>query len=677
MPNYSNISPYLSSNSPVNLLQNNGPNAEASNNREPFAQNISSVKTVTDEQVNKPNMASSSLERDKKSQELSKQEYHNAWLKWEKQAPSTSPNEIADRKLAVKKLCDCLYHRNTNLNLKGLELSSLPILPPNITRLNVSYTPLKTLPPLPNTLKILKCISSKLESLPELPPHLEELLCDNSALINLPKLPLGLIMLSCDNNPLQSLPKLPSTLQGLSCEDVDLLSLPDLPSELISLYCDHNRLASLPELPVNLKALSCNDNYLVDLPELPPDLETLDCTSNYLVRLPSFPLSLRYITACNNLLVEFPEVPPSLVHINFDTNRLRQLPASFTRLSSMEINIDNNPLSDQTINMLIGMRLSPTHRNLNVQFSMSYQPEPEPERCVRPLTESVPDWFSPERKQDVISQFSAINCEENSGVFSDFIDRLKVIRSAQNAPLFKKQIAQWLMRLANSAELRKATFAIALDATESCDDRIALTWNNMQQMELIHHIENGQYDNKLPKLVAAGREMFRLEQLEHIAREKVTAAGLVDEIEVYLGFQTQLRAPLELTTATKKMYFFDVSGITEDDLKVAELRVKSAENHQFPEWLAQWSPWQKLLERTESTLWKKAYDKKIEIYDNAYQNRINTELEVYGLTNDADAERAIGQKIMQDIDKTIFESLTHSALANKRQASLLNKKWDI
>ncbi|WP_032487743.1 NEL-type E3 ubiquitin ligase domain-containing protein, partial [Yersinia pestis] len=69
---------------------------------------------------------------------------------------------------------------------------------------------------------------------------------------------------------------------------------------------------------------------------------------------------------------------------------------------------------------------------------------------------------------------------------------------------------------------------------------------------------------------ARGREMFRLEQLENIAREKVKTLKTlnvhsVDDIEVYLAYQVKLRGSLELSSVNKEMRFFGVSDVTTDD----------------------------------------------------------------------------------------------------------------
>ncbi|MCW2255363.1 hypothetical protein M2263_001454 [Providencia alcalifaciens] len=476
-------------------------------------------------------------------------------------------------------------------------------------------------------------------------------------LVNLPNLPDGLEELNCSCNDLVNLSNIPNRLKKLDCYMNKLVHIQNLPPSLEYLYVSRNRLTEIPMLPTRLKILTCNNNNLQRLPELPDSTITIDASNNRLHELPTLPLELDLLECSGNNISTLSE---SISHLCRPNGR---------------INLSGNPLSERTIQNIYTMINEVSYSGPIILFSTT--PLLEPESSIRPLSKSVADWFSTQRKKEITAKFSAIAREENAEAFSAFLDRLRDTSSAKKDPMFRQHIVQWLTRLSTSPDLRKATFAVAIGATEICEDRVALTWNDMQKVELVHNIENGQYDNGLPELITTGREMFRLEQLEKIAREKAATVDTLDEIEVYLGFQTQLRTPLELPHTTKEMRFFDVSGITKSDLNAAEIRVKTAENQQFPEWFAQWSPWQKLLERTEPMLWERAYDKKMDIYENEYQNCINTELNASGLLGDIDAERTVGIKIMREIDNEIFISLAYDALANKKQTSLFNQYWNL
>ncbi|WP_249531152.1 NEL domain-containing protein, partial [Escherichia coli] len=132
---------------------------------------------------------------------------------------------------------------------------------------------------------------------------------------------------------------------------------------------------------------------------------------------------------------------------------------------------------------------------------------------------------------------------------------------------------------------------VAADATESCEDRVALTWNNLRKTLLVHQASEGLFDNDTGALLSLGREMFRLEILEDIARDKVRTLHFVDEIEVYLAFQTMLAEKLQLYTAVKEMRFYGVSRVTANDLRTAEAMVRSRAENEFTDWFSLWGPW--------------------------------------------------------------------------------------
>ncbi len=79
-----------------------------------------------------------------------------------------------------------------------------------------------------------------------------------------------------------------------------------------------------------------------------------------------------------------------------------------------------------------------------------------------------------------------------------------------------------------------------MDATISCEDRVTLAYHQMQEATLVHDAERGAFDSHLAELIMAGREIFRLEQIESLAREKVKRLFLLTKSK-YTGFQNQLR----------------------------------------------------------------------------------------------------------------------------------------
>lgn len=134
------------------------------------------------------------------------------------------------------------------------------------------------------------------------------------------------------------------------------------------------------------------------------------------------------------------------------------------------------------------------------------------------------------------------------------------------------------------------------------------------------------------------------------------------------------------------MRFYNVSGITESDLDEAEITIKIAENRDFHKWFALWGPWHKVLERIAPEEWREIMAKRAEcIETDEYQSRVNAELEALRIADDSDAERAIevqmdaeraiGRKIMEEINQSLFTELMENILLEKEVSSLMGAYW--
>ncbi len=159
--------------------------------------------------------------------------------------------------------------------------------------------------------------------------------------------------------------------------------------------------------------------------------------------------------------------------------------------------------------------------------------------------------------------------------------------------------------------------------------------------------------------------MFCLEALDGIARERVNSLRLadpdadVDEIEVYLAYQTQLRDPLELRHIAPDMRFMNVSHVTEDDVASAEASVRNQEAAEFPDYLAtRWQPWESVTRRIapEAAMQERLADAMGE----EFQTRLNLRLAEEGLTGDA--ERVLGAQIRNEIAREIKSPVMYQVL---------------
>ncbi|EBF0275620.1 E3 ubiquitin--protein ligase [Salmonella enterica] len=561
-------------------------------------------------------------------------EYDAVWSEWKRAAPA---EELRGRAATVQRICTCLNNGSRELNVGESGLTALPdCLPAHITTLVI--------------------------------PH-------NNYLTSLPTLPSGLEVLTVSDNQLTSLPPLPAGLQTLTVLGNQLTSLPPLPPGLRELEVSSNQLTSLPPLPAGLEVLTVSGNQLTSLPLLPAGLELLTVDRNpQLVRLPLLPERLQTLSVEDNpQLTRLPALPSGLQLLFARNNQLTRLPESITGLaSSATVNLEGNPLSERTLQALRDITSAPGYSGPRIRFDMA---GPSAPREARALHLAVADWLMPAREGEKAPAdiWYAFGREANAAAFSLFLDRLRETENFERDMGFKAQISSWLAQVAEDGALRAKTFAMATEATSSCEDRVTLALHQMKNVQLVHNAEKGKYDNNLAALVATGREMFRLEILEQIAREKIRTLAFVDEIEVCLGYQNKLKEPLELTSVTAEMRFFSVSGVTVSDLQAAELQVKTAENSEFREWILQWGPLHSVLERKAPERFNTLREKQISDYEKAYRMLSDTELKPSGLVGNTDAERIIGARAMESAKKEFLDGLR--PLVDEMLGSYLNARW--
>ncbi|WP_367850497.1 SPI-2 type III secretion system effector E3 ubiquitin transferase SspH2 [Salmonella enterica subsp. enterica] len=618
-------------------------------------------------------------------------EYDAVWSAWRRAAPA---EESRGRAAVVQKMRACLNNGNAVLNVGESGLTTLPdCLPAHITTLVIPDNNLTSLPALPPELRTLEVSGNQLTSLPVLPPGLLELSIFSNPLTHLPALPSGLCKLWIFGNQLTSLPVLSPGLQELSVSDNQLASLPALPSELCKLWAYNNQLTSLPMLPSGLQELSVSDNQLASLPTLPSELYKLWAYNNRLTSLPALPSGLKELIVSGNRLTSLPVLPSELKELMVSGNRLTSLPMlpsgllslsvyrnQLTRLpeslihlsSETTVNLEGNPLSERTLQALREITSAPGYSGPIIRFDMAGASAP---RETRALHLAAADWLVPAREGEPApaDRWHMFGQEDNADAFSLFLDRLSETENFIKDAGFKAQISSWLAQLAEDEALRANTFAMATEATSSCEDRVTFFLHQMKNVQLVHNAEKGQYDNDLAALVATGREMFRLGKLEQIAREKVRTLALVDEIEVWLAYQNKLKKSLGLTSVTSEMRFFDVSGVTVTDLQDAELQVKAAEKSEFREWILQWGPLHRVLERKAPERVNALREKQISDYEETYRMLSDTELRPSGLVGNTDAERTIGARAMESAKKTFLDGLR--PLVEEMLGSYLNVQW--
>lgn len=594
----------------------------------------------------------------------------------------------------------------------GNRLATIPEhLPPNLETLELRRNHIVDLSPeaIDRLARLPQDCTVELDYNPLSPQTIERLRqLQNSPGYRGPLINFDVIGLSLEGHDLNSVPhhRLPADLEFLDISNNPLTdSINNLPRQLRTLFVERTGLTSLPaDLPLTLEYLNASDNQLVDISQdtidrlvsmspvgiidlrnNPLSPETIDSIDQHL-NSPTYQGPRIYIRNIDHLESRWvrpqePVVqpdPPAAGHAPGPADNdeedvtqaiLSQLdPAIAAGLLALQRNAveAGHPISDlQLINMALDQQ----------QMLQQLNPDQAGERpALRqgvPLTGlagAVSAWRrpgahsvlapTPERWQD-------FSTEPNAGAFSTFLTRLGTTVNANN-PAFRHSVSEWLRHLETHPQLRSDTFAVSQGASASCGDRIYHAFNDMRQLRLASDVAHGTYDQRLPELLNVARDMFRLGQLEIIAREHTASLAHVpgiDEIEVYLGFQVKLRESLALPLDTANMHYPTLANITSRDLERAFNRVIEAEEEGFADYLANdWRPWQAVLQRLVPEQYEQAQAKLIDAMDEEFTKRLNERLKKDNLENDLDAKRTVGPVVLAEIAREINRPLTHDFL---------------
>ncbi|WP_170844988.1 NEL-type E3 ubiquitin ligase domain-containing protein [Chitinasiproducens palmae] len=547
-------------------------------------------------------------------------EYLESWARWRRDAPA---DEVEARAIAFERVRE--FPNNNRLEAEN--------------ELDLRCLGLTTLPDrFPDTLGCLRVNHNRLSRLPdELPESLHKLYAGSNRLTCLPvRLPFELTVLSVPYNLLDSLPNpLPGNLRELCLDGNRLRALPPLPDSLIDLTASSNVLSVFPTpLPAGIDVLVLDSNLITALPDVAPDHSVT-------------------LSVCNNLITEVPE--------------------SFVCYSRREtVYLDDNPLAERAMRLLFDPdNVSSDSDSDDLDSDDSTVSETGPRTPTPPRLEcAVEALLGEAMSQPTQQHWQAISSEDNASAFARFLQRLGGTISAQSDPAFRQGLQPWLRQLADAPALRQQTFLIAQDATQTCEDRVTLKFNEMQVAALVYEVEHSRDQHRIDSVISAGLEIFRLEALEKIAREHASRIGARDELEVYLAFQTGLRSHLPLHTVAPRMAFQNASGVSPDDLRQALARVREGEAAGFADWFFRWPPWRNALRHIAPGSHERIARHFEATHESECVRRTQTRLSELKLDGDPDAEVAVGRQVMDELECAMGRALTEAFIIEQFQRSL-------
>lgn len=450
-----------------------------------------------------------------------------------------------------------------------------------------------------------------LTDLPRLPGHVEELFVNFNRLTRLPQLPPGLTALNCGHNPdLRALPALPGSLRQLLCIGTGLTELPGLPPALATLWASDTPLRAVSHLPESLERLHLSRVPMQRLPPLPEGLRVLHAVECGIEDAPdAWPPQLRILGLRDNRLASVPALPMSLHECDLSGNRLTELPEGAVELpirvgGLIAFDVTGNPLSVEASETLA--RLGEIVEAVYAQERAAAGSAPA-RRVVLPAVHAVREaamaWYPPFDVDRRAATWEGVAKEAGAEAFSTFLDKLGE-SPWRNSAAFVADMRAWLDRLSGDADLRGTAFAIALDATETCEDGALYTLYAMRMAIVLADVEAGRLADDPGELVALGRGFHAFDVLTRLARgfvaDRSEAQGPTrarrEEIEVYLALVQKFAHLVPAVVRDATMRFEHIADLTPAHYATAERELRALE-WDFPKFLCSWDPFQAALKR--------------------------------------------------------------------------------
>ncbi|WP_369987246.1 NEL-type E3 ubiquitin ligase domain-containing protein [Pseudomonas xanthosomatis] len=153
-----------------------------------------------------------------------------------------------------------------------------------------------------------------------------------------------------------------------------------------------------------------------------------------------------------------------------------------------------------------------------------------------------------------------------------------------------------------SADLRAELFNLA-GSERTCVDSVASCFSTLEVRVLVHNILRGTATERTrPALLDLARRLFRLDQVERLARADIEARQArreeVDEVEVSLAYRVGLRDELNLPGQPRTLQFGRIADVSRAQLDAAAAQVRAEEaGPALAEYISQRDFWISYLEQ--------------------------------------------------------------------------------
>jgi Leucine-rich repeat (LRR) protein len=400
-------------------------------------------------------------------------------------------------------------------------------------------------------------------------------------------------------NPSCGLKEIPSeigsltSLKWLSLGSHQLTQLPDSIGQLTNLThlnLQGNKLSVIPETIgqlTNLIHLNLQGNKLSVIPETIGNLEKLSQLYLQENRLETLPSSMGNLKDLSLLILT--------------DNELTEIPLSLaTSLSSRcEIDCRSNQLSGEAIDdfSLLATTTRTQNPTLGPMLDISLDEDEEDEELdeTKSLNEYLEIWFErfktafPERlnhpllfdkTQTLESFYGPLLSHPNNDLVRNLLQKCAFMKDFKNELTRNGVIEKLDLILRTASEnkgFRDKFFEALADASDGCGDRYAMIFDKIHALYQVHCI---MFNNpeELPNLLIG---IHRCNVLNEIAQKKLkeitpeSPDEEIDDVEIFLYYQVNLKEALELPISTEEMLFPRMASkyILADDLENARKEV--------------------------------------------------------------------------------------------------------
>lgn len=278
-------------------------------------------------------------------------------------------------------------------------------------------------------------------------------------------------------------------------------------------------------------------------------------------------------------------------------NPLQGLPLDLFDLpNSCNINLTGCPFSGSVLERIRERVESPDYSGPRISYSIQ---ERSTLTTDRPLGDLLRELYSLSGKtlpEDLLENIEGDNLEN----LRAWLGRLAYISDFMQGGDKQRQLAGRVtefLELAKDNEIFKELFLRVIEeASTTCGDRMALSIIHLGLQEKLARIDLGDHRRVADFLTD---NVWPVQLLEKIAREKIPSLRFYDEIEVYLGYLIRVSERLGLELDIRDMLYFACSSLMEEDIETATQTVRDTLNNPQKkyEFLAYQDQWRKMLEQ--------------------------------------------------------------------------------